>query len=94
MCLSIPSKVVSINKEKNSAILDTMGVTREASLELMEEGSIHVDDYVLLHVGFVMNKIDKEDALESLQVFEGLLGAMDEEERQKSVLESDNCSHE
>ncbi|MBU0632732.1 HypC/HybG/HupF family hydrogenase formation chaperone [bacterium] len=91
MCLSIPSKVVKIDKEKNTAIVDTMGVTREAGLDLMEEGSVHVDDYVLIHIGFVMNKIDEEDALESLKVYREIIETMDEADRLAAIQESDNC---
>ena len=91
MCLSIPSKVVSVDREKNTAVVDTMGVKREAGLDLMEEGSVNVDDYVLIHIGFVMNKIDEEDALESLRVYNEILEMMDEEERQRIVIEDDNC---
>ncbi|UFS62486.1 HypC/HybG/HupF family hydrogenase formation chaperone [Sulfurimonas sp. HSL-3221] len=93
MCLSIPSKVVSVDREKNSAVVDTMGVKREAGLDLMEEGSVNVDDYVLIHIGFVMNKIDEEDALESLKVYHEILAKMDEEERSRVVLEDDNCEN-
>jgi len=91
MCLSIPSKVVSIDKERNTVVVDTMGVKREAGLDLMEEGSVSVDDYVLIHVGFVMNKIDEEDALESLKVYNEILEKMDEEERWRTVIDGDNC---
>ena len=91
MCLSIPSKVVSVDREKNTAVVDTMGVKREAGLDLMEEGSVNVDDYVLIHVGFVMNKIDEEDALESLKVYNEILEKMDEEERRRTVIDGDNC---
>lgn len=80
MCLSIPSKVVSVDKEKNTVVVDTMGVKREAGLDLMEEGSVGIDDYVLIHVGFVMNKIDEEDALESLKVYNEILEMMDEDQ--------------
>ncbi|MEJ2468250.1 MAG: HypC/HybG/HupF family hydrogenase formation chaperone [Campylobacterales bacterium] len=93
MCLSIPSKVVSIDKEKNSAVVDTMGVKREVGLDLMEEGSVNLDDYVLIHVGFVMNRIDEEDALESLKVYREILEKMDEDERRQTVLEGDNCEN-
>ncbi len=93
MCLSIPSKVVKIDKEKNTAIVDTMGVKREAGLDLMEEGSVDIDDYVLIHVGFVMNKIDEEDALESLKVYQEILEKMDEQERTQAVLDGDNCEN-
>jgi hydrogenase expression/formation protein HypC len=91
MCLSIPSKVVSIDKERNVAVVDTMGVTREAGLELMEEGEVKIGDYVLLHIGFIMNKIDEEDALESLRVYTEILEKLDEEERRNLVEEDDNC---
>ena len=91
MCLSIPSRVTKIDKEANTATVDTMGVSREASLDLMEEGSIEVGDYVLIHVGFIMNKIDKEDALLSLEAFDEILGRMDDDELQQSITNSDKC---
>ena len=93
MCLSIPSKVVKIDKEKNVATVDTMGVTRDAGLELMEEDEVKIGDYVLLHIGFIMNKIDEEDALESLQVYKEILEKLDEEDRKKMVIEDDNCAN-
>lgn len=93
MCLSIPSKVVEIDTETNVAIVDTMGVTRKAGLELVEHEDIKIGDYVLIHIGFVMNKIDEEDALESLQVYNEILEKLDEEDRQKLVLEDDNCEN-
>ena len=91
MCLSIPSKVVSIDTENNIAIVDTMGVQRNAGLDLMEEGSVQIGDYVLLHIGFIMNKIDEEDAMESLRVYKEILDVMDEQERLAAIAESDNC---
>ena len=93
MCLSIPSKVVKIDKERNVAVVDTMGVTREAGLELMEEEDVQIGDYVLLHIGFIMNKIDEEDALESLKVYNEILEKMDEEERKQMVIDDDNCDN-
>ncbi len=91
MCLSIPSKVVKVDLERNVATVDTMGVTREAGLDLMEEGDVKIGDYVLLHIGFVMNKIDEEDALESLKVYNEILEKLDEEDRRQLVQEDDNC---
>ena len=78
MCLSIPSKITKIDKEKRVAQIDTMGVVREASLALMDENALDVGDFVLIHVGFVMQKIDKEEALLSLEAFEEILSRMDE----------------
>ena len=81
MCLSIPSKVVKIDKETNVATVDTMGVQRDASLELMQEEDIKIGDYVLLHIGFVMNKIDEADALDSIETYKEIIEAMNEEDR-------------
>lgn len=93
MCLSIPSKVVKIDKENNRATLDTMGIQREAGLDLMEEGSVQIGDYVLLHIGFIMNKIDEEDALESLKVYKEIFEKLEVEERERMVIEDDNCEN-
>lgn len=78
MCLSIPSKVVKIDKKRNIAVVDTMGVTREAGLDLIGDEELKIGDYVLLHVGFIINKIDKKDALESLKIYHEILEKMDE----------------
>ncbi|WQZ66923.1 HypC/HybG/HupF family hydrogenase formation chaperone [Helicobacter pylori] len=67
MCLAIPSKVIAI--KDNVAILETLGVQREASLDLMGE-SVKVGDYVLLHIGYVMSKIDEKEALESIELYQ------------------------
>jgi hydrogenase expression/formation protein HypC len=91
MCLSIPSKVVKIDKENNMATVDTMGVKREASLDLMGEDDVQIGDYVLLHIGFIMNKIDEEDAMLSLETYREIIEAMDEEDRQRAILEDDEC---
>lgn len=74
MCLSIPSKVISID-ENNFAIVDTMGVRRGVSLDLIAE-SVAVGDYVLIHVGFAMEKIDTQYALESLKIYEQIANDM------------------
>jgi hydrogenase expression/formation protein HypC len=91
MCLSIPSRVTKIDKENNTATVDTMGVSREASLDLMEENSVQIGDFVLIHIGFIMNKIDEEDALASLETYREILEAMDKEELEHTIQESDNC---
>ena len=91
MCLSIPSKVVKIDKETNVATVDTMGVQRDASLELMQEEDIKIGDYVLLHIGFVMNKIDEADALDSIETYKEIIEAMKEEDIQNAILEDDEC---
>ena len=93
MCLSIPSKVLALDSEKNLATVETMGVQRQASLDLMEDESIQTGDYVLIHIGFIMNKIDEEQALLSLQTYQELLSEMDKKEKEQAIRESDNCSN-
>lgn len=62
MCLAIPSKIVSIDNEM--ATIDVDGVQRQASLLLLEDAA--VGDYVIVHAGFAIQKLDEAAALESL----------------------------
>lgn len=94
MCLSIPSKVVDIDIQNNSATVDTMGIQRMSSLDLMEEGSVKIGDYVLLHIGFIMSKIDEEDALESLNVYQEILEKLGELERRQLVIDDEKVNGE
>lgn len=91
MCLSIPSKITKIDKTNKLATVETMGVVREASLALMQEDTLEVGDFVLIHIGFVMNKIDQEDALLSLESYKQILELMDEDQRRETIIEDDNC---
>ncbi|MGH1600014.1 HypC/HybG/HupF family hydrogenase formation chaperone [Campylobacter majalis] len=67
MCLSIPSRVIEID-EQNVALVETLGVKRRVSLDLISE-DVAVGDFVLIHVGFAMEKIDTKIALESLEIY-------------------------
>ncbi|MCO4845089.1 MAG: HypC/HybG/HupF family hydrogenase formation chaperone [Sulfurovum sp.] len=89
MCLSIPSKVVEVD-ENNMATVDTMGIKRHVSLDLIAD-EINIGDYILIHVGFAMNKIDEDEALKSLEVYREMLEAMEEEERRQVIESDDNC---
>lgn len=62
MCLAIPSKIVRI--EGDMAIIDVDGTQREASMLLLEDA--RVGDYVIVHAGFALHKIDEAAALETL----------------------------
>ena len=75
MCLSIPSKVIEID-ENNVATVETLGVTRKVSLYLISE-EVKVGEYVLIHVGYAMQKIDTQFALESLEVYKKIAEDMD-----------------
>jgi len=91
MCLSIPSKVVEID-DNNMATVDTMGIKRHVSLDLITD-EIKIGDYILIHVGFAMNKIDEEEALQSLEVYREMLEAMEEEERRQVIESDDECDN-
>jgi hydrogenase expression/formation protein HypC len=62
MCLAIPSKVIAI--ENGMATIDVDGARRETSLMLLEE--VAVGDFVLVHAGFAIQKMDAAAASESL----------------------------
>ncbi len=89
MCLSIPSKIVEID-EDNMATVDTMGIKRMVSLDLMLD-KVDIGDYILIHVGFAMNKIDEVEALQSLELYQEMLEAMEEEERRQVIEDDDGC---
>ena len=93
MCLSIPSKVVKISEDQTMCTVDTMGVQRDANLMMMAQQSVKVGDYVLIHIGFVMNKIDNDEALASIENYREMLEMMDEAERKQLILEDDACSN-
>jgi len=64
MCLAIPSRVIKI--ENDMAVIDVDGVRREASLLLLEDPQ--VGDWVIVHAGFAIQKIDEIAARESLDI--------------------------
>ncbi len=64
MCLAIPSKIVGI--ENDIGILEVDGVRRKASLLFLENPKI--GEYVIVHAGFAINKIDESVAMETLKL--------------------------
>ncbi|MRI83664.1 MAG: HypC/HybG/HupF family hydrogenase formation chaperone [Nitratiruptor sp.] len=90
MCLSIPSQVVSIDREKMTAVVDTLGVKREVGIDFIAD-EVKVGDFVLIHIGYAMNIIDEEYAKESIKLYQEIIERMEEEERQALIDESDNC---
>ncbi|NOQ34366.1 MAG: HypC/HybG/HupF family hydrogenase formation chaperone [Methylococcaceae bacterium] len=68
MCLAVPAQIISINKALDNAIVSVDKVEVEVSLSLVDD--VKIGDYVLIHVGFALNKIDEEEALQTLALFE------------------------
>ena len=68
MCLAIPSRVVEIDEVSKTAVVETFGVKRKVSTMLLNE-PLKVGDYVLVHVGFAMEKVDPQEAQKTLELF-------------------------
>jgi hydrogenase expression/formation protein HypC len=66
MCLALPVKVVELGSG-DTAIVDLGGVRKEISLALVDD--VHVGDYVILHVGYALSKLDPEEAEKTLALF-------------------------
>jgi len=75
MCLAIPALVESV--EGRRALVDFGGVKREAMLDLMEEGSVRPGTYVLVHTGFVIEVLDREEAEKTLEIWREIIAQMD-----------------
>ena len=63
MCLAIPARVVDIGAN-DQAIVDLGGVRKEISLSLVE--NVHVGDYVIVHVGYALTRLDPLEAERTL----------------------------
>jgi hydrogenase expression/formation protein HypC len=76
MCLGVPGVVKSIDGDHADVVIGE--VVYKAGLHLVND--IQVGDYVLLHSGYVLEKLEKDDALETLKLFEelGVIGQSDE----------------
>ncbi|MBI5634283.1 MAG: HypC/HybG/HupF family hydrogenase formation chaperone [Nitrospirae bacterium] len=70
MCLAIPSKV--IEKDQFRAVVDVYGARREINLMLMAE-DVAIGDYVLVHAGFALQKVDEVAAQEALKVISSII---------------------
>jgi len=73
MCLAIPGKIVEIVDAGNRiAKVEVGGVKRNINIGMLAEDETHIGDYVLIHVGFAMSKVDEREAEETLRVLKEL----------------------
>jgi len=75
MCLAIPGQIVELVDEPNRlAKVDVAGVLRNVNVGLLdeEEGGAAPGDWVLIHVGFALSKVDEEEALATRKLLEGM----------------------
>jgi len=82
MCLGIPGQIVEwVDQEHNIAKAEVSGVRRAVNVGLLAEGedAVDVGDWVLIHVGFAMSKIDEEEAKSTLEFLVQLGNPFEEE---------------
>ena len=66
MCLATPAQVVEL-RDGDNAVVDLAGVRKEISLALVD--NVAIGDYVIVHVGYALNKLDPEEAAKTLALF-------------------------
>ena len=92
MCLAIPGRIVEVVDESNRlAQVDVAGVQRNVNIGLLDADGVGVGpgDWVLIHVGFAMSKVDEEEALETRRMLESMGDDYEQEleELKASVIE-------
>ena len=93
MCLAIPGQVTDVVDEVNRlAKVDVAGVRRTVNIGLLDGdggGGVQPGDWVLIHVGFALSKVDEEEALATLRLLEGMGAEYEQEleELKASVIE-------
>ncbi|MBF0229430.1 MAG: HypC/HybG/HupF family hydrogenase formation chaperone [Desulfamplus sp.] len=73
MCLAVPSKIIEI--KNNVATVDVDGVRRDASIMLLD--NVKLGDYVIVHAGFAISKVDEEAARQTIQDMRDMLNFAD-----------------
>jgi hydrogenase expression/formation protein HypC len=85
MCLAIPGRVVEMVDEAGGiAKVEVGGVRRNVNVALLD--AVRVGDYVLIHVGFALSKVDEHEATKTLRLLEELGAYQDEFDQFKSSL--------
>jgi len=80
MCLGIPGEVVSLSADRpDLATVAVSGVRRVVNIGLLSQDAPRPGDWVLIHVGFALSKIDEREAAAALEFLEGIGRAYDDE---------------
>lgn len=69
MCVAVPFLVKSINN--NRAVIESLGVLSEADISLVD---VQPGDYILVHAGFAIAKLEPDEALETIEAFRAVAG--------------------
>jgi hydrogenase expression/formation protein HypC len=92
MCLAIPGRVIElVEEEQRLAKVDIAGVRRSVNVSLLdgEDGGARPGDWVLIHVGFALSKVDEEEAMATRRLLEQMGAEYEQEleELKASVIE-------
>ena len=86
MCLAVPGKIISVdesNPELKMARVNFGGIEKDVCIQWIDD--VHTGDYVLVHVGFALNKIDEKEAEETLKILEVALSKPSPKESLKKL---------
>jgi hydrogenase expression/formation protein HypC len=72
VCLAIPGQIVEISAQEPLARVDVGGVTRNVNIGLLDEGAVASGDWILIHVGFALSKIDEGQAHDQLRMLQAM----------------------
>ena len=82
MCLAIPSRIVRIDDFR--AIIDVYGARRDINLMLLSD-SVEIGDYVLVHAGFALQKVEREAAQDALRVISSIIEEVEREDHSEGA---------
>ena len=71
MCLAIPMKIKSI--DRYLAVCEAKGIERQVSLFMLQDESLSVGEYVMVHVGYAIQKMTEQDALSAWELYDEML---------------------
>jgi hydrogenase expression/formation protein HypC len=72
MCLAIPGQIVEIAQKEPLARVNVGGVTRNVNIGLLDDGAVAPGDWILIHVGFALSKIDEGQAQDQLRMLRAM----------------------
>ena len=71
MCLAVPMKITAIDRERNSAWVQNLGVEVEVCIDLVPD--VQLGDYVMIHAGFAIGQVNEGEAAESIALWKEYL---------------------
>jgi len=70
MCLAVPARVVALEQDADLATVEMSGVKKEISLALVD--GVEIGDYLLIHVGYALQRLSEVEAVQTLALFDAL----------------------